>query len=144
MQVQLWSLNYDLSHYPENARLKPEEEKYTDWLFVYYKPGTEEKIEEISRKWKALVESKNLNDRYYVWVGGLGTEMPVYCYVDAGKDAVDYHTRWAELEKIIGEEFDAMWNESAELIRKREHRTGRPRPDLSLVPFSERQPPTSQ
>ena len=98
----------------------------------------------ISKKWKALVESKNLNDRYYVWVGGLGTEAPVYCYVDAGKDAVDYHTRWAELEKIIGEEFDAIWSESAELIRKREHRTGRSRPDLSLVPFSERQPPTSQ
>lgn len=144
MRLQVWSLNYDLSHYPENARLKPEEENYYDWLFIYYQAGKEKEVEELAKKWKVLYESKNLNDRFSVWVGDLGTEMPVHCYVDAGKDAVDYHTRWAEIEKILGEESEALWNETANLIRKTEHRTGRSRPDLSLVPFSERQPTTAQ
>jgi hypothetical protein len=143
-QMQVWSLDYGLSHYPENARLEPKEETYTEWMFVYYKPGTESEVEKIAKKWKALYESKNLNDRYSVWVGDLGTEMPVHCYVEGGKSTVDYYTRLSEVEKLLGEDVEALWKETAKLIRKTEHRTGRSRPDLSLVAFSERQPTQQQ
>ena len=48
-RAQVWSLDYDLSSYPENARIKPEEENYTDWMFVYYKPGSGKKVDELNK-----------------------------------------------------------------------------------------------
>ncbi len=137
--MAMWSLNHELSYTPENPRLKGEEVKNIYYTYLYFKPGMEKETEEISKKWKALYKSKNISDRFYLWVGDIGTDMPVYCVVGGGKSAADFFSQAEKNDKLLGEEAMALWEKTLKLCRKIEQKTGRPRPDLSLIPFSERE-----
>ena len=108
--AQMWSLNYDLSFAPENPRIQPEEENFTDWLFVYFKPGTEEKVQALGKKWNALYKSKNLEPpSTRVLIGDFGTEGPVRCFVDAGESAVGCCTpNGLRSEKVMGKEQEEL------------------------------------
>ncbi|MEE8179531.1 MAG: hypothetical protein V3T89_00215 [bacterium] len=139
IHMYMWYLNHDLSYTPENPRLKVEEEKNIYYTYLYFKPGMEKEAEEIAKKWKALYKSKNISDRYYLWVGDIGTDMPVYCVLGGGKSAADFFSQAEKNDKLLGEEAMALWEKTLKLCRKIEQKTGRPRPDLSLIPFSERE-----
>jgi len=137
--MYMWYLNHELSYTPENPRLKVEEVKNIYYTYLYFKPGMEKEAEEIAKKWKALYKSKNISDRYYLWVGDIGTDMPVYCVLGGGKSAADFFSQAEKNDKLLGEEAMALWEKTLKLCRKIEQKTGRPRPDLSLIPFSERE-----
>ena len=144
MEIQVWTMSSDLSYQPEKPRLTAEEEKYFEWVFIYYKPDAGKKLEEILSKWKGVYKSQNVTDRYTTWVGDIGTEMPVHCYNFGARSAVDYHTRAAELEKTIGPETEKLWAELSKHVRKIDTKSGFTRPELSMISFSERQPTTAQ
>ncbi len=130
VQPQIWSLRHDLSYMPENPRIKPEEVKFFHYDFYYFKSGTQVKIEEMAKKYKALFESKNIPDGYYLWVGDIGTYSPVICVVSTGKNAEDFFAQEGTHAKLLGEEVEALNMKLLPLIRKFEPKTGRPRPDL--------------
>jgi len=138
-RMYIWYLNHELSYTPENPRLKVGEEKYLHYSYFYFKQGMEKEAEEISKKWKALYKSKNIPDRYYLWIGDIGTDMPVYCVAGGGKTAADFFSQAEKNDKLLEEEAMALWEKTLKLCRKIEQKTGRPRPDLSLIPFSERE-----
>jgi len=139
IHMYMWYLNHELSYTPENPRLKVEEVKTIYYTYLYFKPGMEKEAEEIAKKWKALYKSKNISDLYYLYVGDIGTDMPVYCVVGGGKSSADFFSQAEKNDKLLGEEAMALWEKTLKLCRKIEQKTGRPRPDLSLIPFSEKE-----
>jgi hypothetical protein len=129
----MWRLNNQLSYAPENPRLKEEEIDFFRLHYLYFQGGTEAKAAEIFKKWKDLYARKNVPDAYSVWVGGFGTDEPVYIVVFSGKNAADYYTQSGERRKLLGGEQDALWQETSAIIRKMERKNGRPRPELATV-----------
>jgi len=126
----MWYLRNDLSYFPKNARLKPEEVKFFHYNFFYIKSGMQPQVEEIAKKFKALYESKNILDSYYFWVGDIGTNSPVFCVVSPGKSAVDFYAQSEKRMKLLGKEAMELNLKALALIRKIERKVGMPRPDL--------------
>ena len=62
------------------------------------------KAEKLAKKYKALYESKNIPDSYFLWVGGIGTDSPVFCVVSFGKSAEDFFAQEGKHTKLLGEE----------------------------------------
>ena len=81
----LWYLNLELSYFPETPRLKPGEDVYLYYTYLYFKPGMEAEAVAVCKEWKALYKSKGYPDPYFMWVGDIGTDMPVFCVVQNGK-----------------------------------------------------------
>ena len=127
---QVWNLRYDLSYMPKNPRLKPEEVKFLHYNFLYFNAGMDMKAETLAKKFKALYESKNIPDEYRLWVGDVGTDVPVYCIVSYGKDEVDFYAQRKKNQELLGEEAKVLNLKALPLIRKVDIKTGMPRPDL--------------
>jgi hypothetical protein len=122
------------SYTPESPRLKPEEINYLRWGFYYLKPGKGGAFAENDKEWIALHKQKNIPDGYNIYVGDIGTDVPVVVLVTWGKNAADYFTQGAKNEKTLGEEAQALYKKEQALLRKYESKTGRPRPELSYIP----------
>jgi len=133
LRVSRWNLRRDLSYTPEKARLKPEQMAFTEWSFVYFTPGTEAKAGKNAKRWRELYESKGAPDGFDVWVGGLGTESPAYCWVGTGKSPGDYFTSAGETEKLLGEETEPLWKEMLTILKRYERKLGKGRPELAFT-----------
>jgi hypothetical protein len=113
-----FSLNRELSYKPENPRLQPGEVGFIHYTYIYYKPGSERVVDPIIKRWRGVYASQNIRDGYDTWVGQLGTESPVHCFVDAGKDAADFFSHSAENRKLISEEAMELDKELAPYIKR--------------------------
>jgi len=131
---QFWYYRPDISFLPEKERLKHEEIGYYTWDFVWLVPGKEAEFEAINREWIALSNAKKARDPFLTLVGDLGTQMPVYLWIEYGKSAADYAATEEKFWKTMGEEGAALSKKSRALIRKMDSKTGQPRPDLSYAP----------
>lgn len=130
----MWYLRNDLSYTPKNPRLKPEDEKFFHYTFLYFKAGIQTKVEEIAKRWKDLFESKNMPDGYYLWLGDIGTDTPVICIVSPGKSAADFYVQDEKYMELLGNEVKELNLKALSLIRKIDIKTGRARPDLLDIP----------
>lgn len=129
----------ELSYIPENPRLKPDEMKFLYWGFCYVMPGKEKETEEIFKKFVSLYKSKNITSGWNAFVGGLGTEMPTYVYVEFGKSAADFWVEAEKIQEIVGQETTDLWNKTLSLMRRYEYKIGYGRPDLSYLPETEKE-----
>jgi len=133
-QFGLYYLRPDLSYIPENPRLSPEESVFLEWEFMYIKPGMDMKAEEIWKEWVELYKKKGITDPYYCWVGFIGPELPLYIFTFFGKDHVDIHEANAAIVEKIGDEGDALYEKTMNLIKKTEHKSGNVLQDLTYTP----------
>lgn len=131
---QFWYSRPDISYLPEKERLKPEEIGYYTWDFVWLIPGKEAEFEEVNKEWVALSKAKGARDPFMTLAGDLGTQMPVYLWIEYGKSAADYASAEEKFWKEMGEEGAALSKETRALIRKMDSKTGQYRPDLSYSP----------
>ncbi len=131
---QFWTYRPDISFLPEKERLKPEEIGYYTWDFVWLIPGKEEEFEAVNREWIALSKARKARDPFLTLAGDLGTQMPVYLWIEYGKSAADYAATEEKFWKAMGEEGAALSKKSRALIRKMDSKTGQYRPDLSYSP----------
>jgi len=131
---QFWYYRPDISFLPEKERLKPEEVGYYTWDFVWLNPGKEEEFEAVNKEWIALSAAKKARDPFMTCVGDLGTQMPVYLWIEYGKSAADYAAAEEKFWKAMGEEGAALSKKTRALIRKMDSKTGQFRPDLSYTP----------
>jgi hypothetical protein len=129
-----WRFRPDISFLPEKERLKPEEIGYYTWDFVWLIPGKEAEFEAINKEWIALSTAKKARDPFLTFMGKLGTKMPVYVWFEYGKSAADYAAAEEKFWEAMGEEGAALSKRTRALIRRRESKTGRYRPDLSYLP----------
>jgi len=125
----------ELSYAPKKPRLKPEEGNFISWGFAYVEFGKEKEFADISKKFVEESKSKDTSMGWNMFVVESGAEMPLYFWAESGKSAADY---WAESDKVMkkmGEtKYAELWNAFLATLRRFETKTGRPRPDLSLMP----------
>jgi hypothetical protein len=131
---QFWHSRPDISFRPEKERLKPEEIGYYTWDFVWLIPGKEAEFEAVNKEWIALSEAKEARDPFMTLAGDLGTQMPVYLWIEYGKSAADYAAAEEKFWQAMGEEGAALSKKTRALIRKMDSKTGQYRPDLSFSP----------
>ena len=124
----------ELSYVPEKPRLKPEEMKFVYWGFCYVLPGKEKEFEAQFKKIVALFKAKNVDHGFNTCVGGIGLDLPLYIYAEAGKSAADFWLTSEKVMKVVDPEATKLWNETLMLMRKYESKVGTPRPDLSYYP----------
>ncbi len=131
---QFWYYRPDISFLPGKERLKPEEIGFYTWDFVWLIPGKEEEFEAANKEWIALSAAKKARDPFMTCVGDMGTQMPVYLWIEYGKSAADYAVTEEKFWKSMGEEGAALSRKTRALIRKMDSKTGQFRPDLSYAP----------
>lgn len=124
-----------LSYAPEGYELNLEETPFTFWGFCYTQPGKEKECEEIIKKFVSLWKSnKDLDMPFDSYVVDMGTEMPMYFYVERGKSPGDHFSKSDKAYEVAGAEIMAIWNELMAHSRKYEYKIGMFRPDLSYIP----------
>jgi hypothetical protein len=134
IQPQIYLLNYELSLISEEGAAESEGENFLCWDIHYIHGGKEREYEEIVKEFQALYRSKNTSQDWYCYQAVIGEKNPVYYFVTSAKDAVDFYTQNAKMWDALGEEGDSFYQKLMNLLRKREMKTGRPRPDLSYTP----------
>jgi hypothetical protein len=124
----------ELSYIPDLPRLKPEEMKFVYWGFCYLMPGKEKEFEAQFKKIVALFKAKKVDHGFNTWIGGIGTEMPLYIYSEVGKSPAEFFLAAEKTTKIVDPEATQLWNKALTLMRKYEFKMGTFRPDLSYAP----------
>jgi hypothetical protein len=109
----------DLSYMPENPRLKPEEINFQNWTFTYILPGKEKDLEEMSKKYKALYQAKNIPDGFMLYQVIMGKQQPMYILSQSAKNPGDYFS--IDHSEALGEEAAAMQGKLWSFIRKVEY-----------------------
>ncbi len=122
----------DLSCMPEGA-IKFDQAQYFRWGYCYVKVGFEEEFQEQWVKMAAMMYAKEIGMGWNAYMGVMGTENPFYMWGEIYDSQIDMETKRANAFQKLGEEFNALWMETLQYIRKLEVREGWYRPDLSYI-----------
>jgi len=123
------------SYVPKKARLKPEEAKFIYWGLASVEVGREEEFKDVLKQWVGLYEDKNIPTGWSTFALEMGAEMPLYFWTESGKSAAEYFIESEKAVKKLGEEkIKEMGEKTQACLRKYESKTGRLRPDLSVMP----------
>ncbi len=129
----LMTLRIDLSYKP-NYGLNPDDSlnfRHIDYLHII--PGKEGVAEELLMDEKVLYETKNIEEGYRVYMGGIGTDMPLITFVQPAKGRVDWAMLSDRQNNQLGDEGDKLWNKLMAITQSFEHKNGMMRPDLSYT-----------
>ena len=130
----LLTLRNDLS-YKAQYGLNPDDGiNYRHLDFFYIIPGKEAEMTQLIKDYKALYESKNIEEGYRVYYGGIGTDMPMVLFVQPAKSRVDFATLSDKQDEILGEEGNKLFEKALSITQKFEHNDGIMRPDLFYMP----------
>jgi len=127
-------LHPDLSYKPEYGNQISEGLNFRQWDFYYIHPGKEDEAMAIAKEWKALYESKKIAEGYRLYMGDLGTDMPVIIVAQSAKSAIDFHSKSEANLKTFGDAGPALLKKTWSVVRKFEQKDGFIRPDLSHLP----------
>jgi hypothetical protein len=122
----------DLSYKPEYGNT--EDMNYRIWEIYYIYPGKEAEMEQNTKKWVALQKKHNIEEGYQMYVGEMGTNMPVIVRVRSAKSFADFFTPPQQVNEAFAGEAEKLWSETWSIVRKFEQKMGRMRPDLSYQP----------
>jgi hypothetical protein len=131
---RFWYFRTDISYLPQPERLKPEEIAFYAWDYVWLVPGSEAAFEALNKEWIALSRSRGARDPFLTYAGELGSDGPVYCWLEYGKSAADYASAEERFWESLGPDGAALSKRTRAMIRRTESKTGRYRPDLSYAP----------
>jgi hypothetical protein len=82
------------------------------------------------KDYKALFEKKNIEEGYRVYIGDLGTDMPMILFVQPAKSRVDFASLSDKQDELLGDEGTALWKKAMSITQKFEHHNGLMRSDL--------------
>ncbi len=131
---QILTTRSELSYIPAGQTLKPEDAPYFRFGYCYGKSGFEKEFEDNWKLWVALFKKHNTNIGWNMYEGIMGTETPFYLWGEIYKDPLDMASKRAKAYENMGEEPNKLWQETEQLLRKIEYKTGWYRPDLSYIP----------
>ncbi|RMH90973.1 MAG: hypothetical protein D6681_14080 [Calditrichaeota bacterium] len=126
-------LSENFSYNPENVTMSDEEMNFRHWDFYFINPDKAEEARAVAKEWRELHAQKKVPYGYRIYLGGLGTEMPLYVVVQWAKNAADFADRQARVNEMLGEEGKALGVKTMALTRKFEQKNGWMRPDLSYA-----------
>ena len=125
------------SYFPENPRLKDEEQNYGIWDMMYIKPDMQKEFYDTLEEMLLLVKSKNITESIYSYSGSWGLKNTVHIGVIIGKNPADFWDANSKMWKALGEEAGPLWQKMISLIKKREFRQFWYSPNLSYQPEKE-------
>jgi len=126
----LITLRNDLSYKPTYGLNADEGFNFRHFDYINVIPGKEDEMNDILKEYKALYESKNIEEGYRVYFGGIGTDMPYIIFVQPAKGRVDWATLSDRQDEQLGEEGSKLLNRMMAITQKFEHKDGMMRPDL--------------
>ena len=127
----LLRLRKDLSYLPEYG-LSPENGlnfRHFDYLYVI--PGKEKEMMGILKEWKDLYTKHGVKQGYRVYIGDLGTDMPMVLLVTPSKNRVFWAMESDKIDEELGGEQKSLLKRTFAITQKFEHKNGSMRPDLS-------------
>ena len=126
----LMTLRNDLSYKPAYGLSSDEGLNFRHVDYLNLIPGKEDEAEELLKEYKALYGSKNIEEGYRVYFGGLGTDMPLVIFVQPAKGRTDWSTLSDRQDEQLGEEGSKLLDKFMAITQKFEHKNGVMRPDL--------------
>jgi hypothetical protein len=102
--------------------------RHLDYLYII--PGKEQEMISLIKDYKALFEKKNIEEGYRVYIGDLGTDMPMILFVQPAKSRVDFASLSDKQDELLGDEGTALWKKAMSITQKFEHHNGLMRSDL--------------
>ncbi len=129
----LMTLRNDLSYKPKYGLNSDDGINYRHIDYLYIIPGKEAEAEQLAKDYKALYESKNIEEGYRVYMGGLGTDMPMISFVQPAKGRVDWAMLSDRQDQQLGDEGTKLLNKFMAITQKFEHKNGMMRPDLGYM-----------
>ena len=114
-------------------QMKFDQAQYFRWGFCYAKVGFENEFQEQWIKMAEMMVAKEIGWGWNTYTGILGTENPFYMWGEIYNSPLDMETKRADAFRKLGEEFNSLWIETLQYMRKLEIQEGWYRPDLSYI-----------
>ncbi len=127
-------LDKELSYMPSGITQTPEGQDYRKFHYFHYTPGNSAAVKKKVQAIKNLFETKKSKLDYRVYRSGFGTRGAFYMVAIAAKDAVDYATKIAGNNELMGEEWQNTYSDFIGSLEKYESFEGRMRPDMAYSP----------
>lgn len=123
----------ELSYKPEYGNNLADGMNYRRWDFYHVYPGKEAEIENIAKEWMALNESNNIEQGYRVYMGDMGTDMPLVIVAHSALNATDFYTNYEKNMAKMGDKAKKLMEKTMGITWKFETKDGMMRPDLSYI-----------
>ncbi len=124
-------LDEELSYMPEGMTQTPEGQDYRKFHYFHYTPANEASVREKALAIKQLFDSKGSKVHYRTYKSGFGTRGSFYMVAIAAKNAVDYETKIAENNTLLGEKWGEVFGDFQSSLLQYEIVEGQMRPDMA-------------
>lgn len=126
-------LHPELSYKPEYGNNLADGMNFRHWDFYHVYPGKEAEIAEIAQEWIALNNSMDIKQGYRLYMGDMGTDMPLVIVAHSAKSASDFYSNREKNMMKLGEAGKKLMDKTMSIAWKFESREGTMRPDLSYI-----------
>lgn len=126
-------LRNDLSYIPKYGLDPKEGLNFRHFDYLHIIPGKETEMMKILKEWKELYAKHKIKEGYRVYLGDLGTDMPMVLFVTPSKDRVSWATGSDKIDKILGDEQKVLLKKTFSIVQRFEHKNGTMRPDLAYT-----------
>ncbi len=127
-------LDEELSYMPGGITQTPEGQDYRKFHYFRYTPANEDMVRKKALAIKKLFESKGSKVHYRTYKSGFGTRGAFYMVAIAAKDAVEYASKIAENNQLLGEEWANIYGDFRASLSEYEMVEGQMRPDMAYSP----------
>ncbi len=124
----------NLSYMPDGLSMTTEGQDYRVWHRLDVTPANMQKVAGKLKELKDLYAANNSKMHYRIYRSGFGNVGDYYVAVISAKDAMDYATRSAENQELIGDAGRKLFDEMFEYVDAYTVKRGSMRPDLAYQP----------
>ena len=126
-------LHPELSYNPEYGNNLNDGMNFRHWDFYHVYPGKEAEVAEIAKEWIELNKSMDIKQGYRLYMGDMGTDMPLVIVSHSAKSASDFYSNNEKNMMKLGEAGQKLMTKTMGITWKFERREGAMRPDLSYM-----------
>lgn len=121
----------DLSYVPATPRLKPEERRFSHWMFYYLDTAHLNETEQVAKDYAALFKSKNVGDPFTVYEALSGNDLPLWIVSVPARSAADFYANDERVNAMLGADVRPLQARAMANTRKFEIRNGVYHPEMS-------------
>lgn len=123
-------LDEALSYMPSGITQTPEGENYRQFIFLYYTPENQGKLNKAVKAIKDLFSNKGSKQYYRIYRSGFGVSKSYYMVAIAAKDELDLASKGKSNEELLGDDRNEPFQNLRNSISGYEEVTAQMRPEL--------------
>jgi len=124
----------DLHYQPENPRYNEGENTFCKYREYYIVSGKMNEAKGIIKEFSALLQSKNYDNPWFFYNGGIGCETPVIIGVTYGLNSLDYLEQDKRFQELFGEEIKDLNKRWLSCLSSTKNKELYWREDLTYIP----------